>query len=90
MNFKMRYRGVRGCPPRRGGCGRHSESLAAKRTFVGQRPRPCERAEQAEQWLERGGYLPHHNYFFKAERNSLRRASFGLSKISSGVPSSLT
>ena len=24
------------------------ECLAAKRTFVGRRPRPCERAEQAE------------------------------------------
>ena len=30
------------------GNGRHDESLAAKRTFVGRSPKPCERAEQTE------------------------------------------
>ena len=28
----MVFGGVRGCPPRRGGGGRHGDSLAAKRT----------------------------------------------------------
>ena len=57
FSFFLECWGVAG-DPRSGGSGRHGESLAAKRTFVGQRPRPCERAEQAELWLKLGGLFP--------------------------------
>ena len=58
LDYYVPLGALRGGAPRREGSGRHSESLAAKRTFVGQRPRPCERAEQAELWLKLGGLFP--------------------------------
>ena len=45
-------------PPRRGGGVGLGDGLAAKRTFVGRSPRPCERAELAESRPKTGGFFP--------------------------------
>ena len=45
-------------PPRRGGGVGLGDGLAAKRTFVGRSPRPCERAELAESRPKTGGGFP--------------------------------
>ena len=50
--------GFRGGAPRRGGGVGLGDGLAAKRTFVGRSPRPCERAELAEPRPKTGGFFP--------------------------------
>ena len=52
-------RALRAATERRSGGGVGlGDGLAAKRTFVGRSPRPCERAELAEPRPKTGGFFP--------------------------------